>query len=85
MGEQITPEKIEEINNHLLVEIAGKIFEIFEETNVTEEMKAEVRAKLADEKHSSLYEKDPNTTCGLALLFTLLSNETKHIIKWRTE
>ena len=70
------PEKIEDINNHLIVEIAGKIFELANRTNVSEEMKAEVRAKLANEKHSFLDKKDPNTTCGLASLFGSLSNES---------
>ncbi len=51
------PEKIEDINNHLIVEIAGKIFELANRTNVSEEMKAEVRAKLANEKHSFLDKK----------------------------
>ncbi len=74
------PEKIEEINNYLIVEIAGKIFEIFEGTNVTDEMKTEVRAKLADERHSFLDKRDPDTTCGLALLFGLLSDEMKQSI-----
>ena len=71
---------MEEINNHLIVEIAGKIFELANRTNVSEEMKAEVRAKLADERHSFLDKRDPDTTCGLALLFALLSDEMKQII-----
>ena len=78
---------MEEINNHLIVEIDGKIFELANRTNVSEKMKAEVRAKPADERHSFLDKKDPNTTCGLALLFGFLSNESfvkdikKRIIK----
>ncbi len=71
---------MEEINNHLIVEIAGKIFELANRTNVSEEMKAEMRAKLADERHSFLDKKDPDATRGLALLFTLLSDKMKQSI-----
>ncbi len=74
------PKKIEEINNHLIVEIAGKIFELANRTNVSEEMKAEVRAKLTDGRHSFLDKKDPDATRGLALLFALLPDEMKQSI-----